>query len=133
MAALLACCSGAATAGVDDVWNASPATTDTQWAQANAAPVNPVNSGSGSDGKWISGQPNGVNTYGSTIWVNVKYSSTAWGSSQVFVDGQQVCESTTGSGQTWWHIHTCIVPVPSGSSWSSDGHGTQVVRLYIPK
>jgi hypothetical protein len=45
MAALLACCSGAATAGVDDVWNASPATQDTQWAQANLATVIPSNSG----------------------------------------------------------------------------------------
>ena len=45
MAALLACCSGAATAGVDDVWAASPATQDTQWAQANLATVIPVNNG----------------------------------------------------------------------------------------
>lgn len=45
MAALLLCCSGPAAAGVDDVWNASPATQDTQWAQANAAPVNPGHSG----------------------------------------------------------------------------------------
>jgi hypothetical protein len=45
MAALLTCCSGAATAGVDDVWNASPATRDTAWAQQYAAPVNPANSG----------------------------------------------------------------------------------------
>ena len=45
MAALLVCCSGAATAGVDDVWNASPATQDTQWAQQHSLPVSPANSG----------------------------------------------------------------------------------------
>ncbi|MCX4117453.1 hypothetical protein, partial [Aeromonas hydrophila] len=44
--ALLVCCGGRAFAGVDDVWAASPATTDTQWAQAYAAPVNPANNGS---------------------------------------------------------------------------------------
>lgn len=32
---------------MDDVWAASPATTDTRWAQANAAPVNPGHSGAG--------------------------------------------------------------------------------------
>lgn len=47
MAALLICCSGPALAGVDDAWNASPATQDTSWAQTYAAPVNPSNSGSG--------------------------------------------------------------------------------------
>ncbi len=41
MAALLACCSGAATAGVDDVWAASPATQDSQWVQQYSLPVNP--------------------------------------------------------------------------------------------
>ena len=47
MAALLLCCSGPATAGIDDVWAASPATRDTAWAQQNAAPVKPGNSGNG--------------------------------------------------------------------------------------
>lgn len=45
MAALLICCNWPAAAGVDDAWNASPTTNDTQWAQANSAPVNPGNSG----------------------------------------------------------------------------------------
>lgn len=44
MAALLLCYSATAQT-VDEAWAASPATTDTQWAQANAAPVNPANSG----------------------------------------------------------------------------------------
>lgn len=33
--------------GVDEVWNASPATQDTAWAQQYAAPVNPMISGNG--------------------------------------------------------------------------------------
>ena len=45
MVALLVCCSGAATAGVDEVWNASPATRDTAWAQQYAGAVSPSNSG----------------------------------------------------------------------------------------
>lgn len=45
MAALLACCSGATVAGVDDVWAASPATQDTAWAQQYAGRVGPSNSG----------------------------------------------------------------------------------------
>lgn len=44
-AALLLCCNGNALAGVDDAWNASPATQDTSWAQVYAAPVNPSNNG----------------------------------------------------------------------------------------
>lgn len=42
----LFCFSEEVSAGVDDVWAASPSTQDTQWAQANAAPVNPGHSGS---------------------------------------------------------------------------------------
>ncbi|MCK2086486.1 hypothetical protein HB860_21460 [Aeromonas sp. 3925] len=62
IAALLACCSGAATAGVDDVWAASPATQDTQWAQANLATVIPVNNGAGL--QWGAEEVhNGVNYY----------------------------------------------------------------------
>ncbi len=42
MAALLICYSATAQT-VDEAWAASPATTDSQWAQANSAPVNPAN------------------------------------------------------------------------------------------
>ena len=38
-------CGGAVAQSVDDAWAASPATNDTQWAQINAAPVNPGHSG----------------------------------------------------------------------------------------
>lgn len=62
MAVLLACCSGATTAGVDDVWNAAPATQDTAWAQQYAAPVNPANNGAGL--QWGAEEVhNGVNYY----------------------------------------------------------------------
>ncbi|MDX7702033.1 hypothetical protein [Aeromonas caviae] len=46
MAALLLCCSATAQT-VDEAWAATPAAQDTPWAQVNAAPVNPANSGSG--------------------------------------------------------------------------------------
>lgn len=59
MTALLACCSGVAAAGVDDVWVASPTTRDTAWAQQYAAPVNPAISGGASLGPIVeSGRTN---------------------------------------------------------------------------
>lgn len=74
MAALLPCCSGTVTAGVDDVWAASPATYDTQWAQAYAAAVNPSFSGSGGRVDLYSGSSTSVNISVPTT-VNVLYVS----------------------------------------------------------
>ena len=82
---------GGASAGVDDVWNASPATQDTQWAQAYAAPVNPSNSGSG-------GAKYQISTY-----------SGNWGSSADF-GWHHWCSMTAhtanGDRGTGWNLHT---------------------------
>ncbi len=61
MAALLLCCSATAQT-VDEAWAASPATTDTQWAQGFTGNVHPSNSGAGL--QWGAEEVhNGVNYY----------------------------------------------------------------------
>lgn len=65
---------GEAVCSVDDVWAASPATYDTQWAQAYAAAVNPSFSGSGGRVDLYSGSSTAVNISVPTT-VNVLYVS----------------------------------------------------------
>ena len=93
MAALLLCCSGPVTAGIDDVWAASPATNDSAWAQANAAPVNPGNSGSSDTRVWynmLSQRANGAtyyNTTGRNIIVAVGPTGNRWEQLDAYVNG----------------------------------------------
>ena len=125
-AALLICCSGAATAGVDDVWAASPATQDTQWAQVNAAPVSPSNSGNSDidQWQWIVGSRIGTNNYKKTIWVNVSNVRNV----RVNVNGgQAMCVHSNPNDN---HTNTCMLPVPVGGTWEvSTLNG---IQLYVP-
>ena len=97
MAALLACCSGAAAAGVDDVWAASPATQDTQWAQVYAAPVNPINSGGGKPKIY----KDSITSYGETA-KNLGHHDSCVISS-FFADNTSCSAQETSPGQ--WRIH----------------------------
>lgn len=95
-------CNGAS-AGVDDVWAASPATNDSKWAQANAAPVNPSHSGSG-------GAKYQISTY-----------SGSWGSSADF-GWHHWCSLTAhtanGDRGTGWNVHTTAFdPITTKSYW----------------
>lgn len=73
VAIMLSFC-GKAYSGVDEVWAASPATYDTQWAQAYAAAVNPSFSGTGGRVDLYSGSSTAVSiTVPSTV--NVLYVS----------------------------------------------------------
>lgn len=58
--------------GVDEVWNASPATQDTAWAQQYAAPVNPMISGAGGRVDLFNGSST-VATVGMPSSVNMIY------------------------------------------------------------
>lgn len=99
MAALLLCCSWPAAAGVDDVWAASPATNDSAWAQANAAPVNPGHSGGGN-----------------VIRVQASQYGQKWvGALAICPAGKQLLSgggSCTGAPNSW-----ITLTAPSGDGW----------------
>jgi hypothetical protein len=135
MTALLACCSGAAAASVDDAWNAAPATRDTTWAQANSGPVNPKTNGQDTggmfDGKWIRGSASGTNSYGAGILVSALSATANNRSLSVVVDGVQLCSSSFSSSMNNTNSETCVVPVPSNSTWGVTGSVS--VNLFVPK
>lgn len=114
-------------AGVDDVWAASPATQDTQWAQANMAPVSPSNSGSGDsdEWQWIAGNRIGTNNYKKTIWVNV--SNVRNVSITVTGKGGGQCIHSNPNDH---HTNTCMLPVPVGGRW--EANTSRGIQLYVP-
>lgn len=125
---------GNALSGVDDVWNAAPATQDTVWAQARAGSVGPKNNGQSSggfDGKWIRGSAKGSNTYGSGIIVSAVTSTARDQAVSISVDGVKVCGSAFSSTMNHTVENSCSVPVPSNSSWAVSG--TLNVNLFVPR
>ncbi len=111
----LCCCvaAGAATAGVDDVWNASPATQDTSWAQAYAAPVNPSNSGSGTVGPW---QRLGNSTYTAPAdgLVIAQAQHDRWVT--ITVSGDLKCRAASAGG-----VSFCSAVIAKGEVYSIGG------------
>lgn len=106
-------------AGVEDVWNASPPTNDTVWAQQNTRPVEPGwNGGDGSVGDWVGHGANGSFTAAKDGYLTVKscHNCTviiyAGGAERCYVDRRD----KYGQGRT-----SCNVIIKKGEAYSISG------------
>lgn len=106
-------------AGVEDVWNASPPTNDTVWAQQNARPVKPGwSGGDGSVGDWVSHGASGSFTAAQDGYLTVKscHNCTviiyAGGAERCYVDRRD----KYGQGRT-----SCNAIIKKGEAYSISG------------
>lgn len=106
-------------AGVEDVWNASPPTNDTVWAQQNFKAVKPgESSGDGAVGDWVSHGAGGSFTAAKDGYLTVKscHNCTviiyAGGAERCYVDRRD----KYGQGRT-----SCNVIIKKGEAYSISG------------
>ena len=118
MAALLICYSATAQT-VDEAWEASPATNDTQWAQVNMAPVSPSNSGN-SEGIYHGvgikldyvGRAEGLNNTNKMEYISITYNSTGMGDGcSILVDRMYIAIQQPARS------FFCFAAIPAGARW----------------